>query len=139
MPAKDPLPRAVADVLTPPIGTEPSADESYLEMRIRTAMVAGRISRRNAIRIVSALADERGPVEHEVRRSVAALAVLTGTQAAYAQVAYRLARALDIDDSEGITGLSGASRELRAALVEIWKGVKVPKNSDQLGSLADAE
>lgn len=86
-----------------------------------------------------ALADASGPVEHEVRRSVAALGILTGTQAAYSQVAYRLARALDIDDSEGITGLSGASRELRAALVEIWKGVKVPKKSDQLGDLAGAE
>ncbi len=92
---------------------------------------AGRKPAELAGRILLALADVPGPIEQQVRRDVGALGRLDGARAIYAQVAYRLARALDADDDEGATGLSGAARELRAALDAVWRGVKVERESDR--------
>lgn len=75
-----------------------------------------------------------GPIERQVRADIAKLGDLDGARASYAEVAYRLARALDVDDTEGATGLAGAARELRAALDEIWRGVKHARSSDSVVS-----
>lgn len=76
----------------------------------------------------------RGSIERQVRADVAKLGELDGARTTYAEVAYRLARALDVDDTEGATGLAGAARELRAALDEVWKGVKHGRPSDSVVS-----
>lgn len=72
-----------------------------------------------------------GPIERQVRADIAQLGPLDGAKATYAEIAYRLARALDVDDGEGATGLSGAARELRAALDAVWKGVRVAVPADR--------
>ena len=71
-----------------------------------------------------------GPIERQVRANVAALPKLDGARATYAEMAYRLARALDVESEEGVTGLAGASRELREVMALIWKGVPVERASD---------
>lgn len=73
-----------------------------------------------------------GAVEASVRAAVADLAALSGVQEVYAQIAFRLARHLDLDADEGSTGIAGVSRELRAALDAIWQGVKHVRPSDAL-------
>lgn len=87
---------------------------------------------RVAERLLDALAAAPGPIEESVRREVAALGRLAGARAAYAQVAYRLARSLDVEDGEGTVAVAGASRELRSALQEIWRGVSNARSSDRL-------
>lgn len=89
-----------------------------------------KLSLAGARRVAAWLAGQRGAIERQVRADVAALGPLTGARASYAQVAYRLARALDLDDGEGATGLAGAARELRAALDQVWKGERVGRPSD---------
>lgn len=93
-------------------------------------MDVGRLTRSKATAILAALAGVPGPIERQVRDDVAELGALSGSRRSYAEMAYRLARALDVDDDE-ISSLSGASRELRGCLGEIWKGVKVERPSDQ--------
>jgi len=74
-----------------------------------------------------------GRIEAALRTAVAELGELSGPQRAYAEVAYRLARQLDAGDVEdGSTGLAGVARELRAAVAEVWRGVKVERRSDRL-------
>lgn len=101
-----------------------------VDPRLQLVMDAGGITRAKAERILVALAGVPGPIERQVRVDVGELETLTGARRSYAQMAYRLARALDVDTDE-ITSLSGASRELRAALDEIWKGVRVERPSDR--------
>ena len=81
-------------------------------------------------RMLEALAGVPGPVEAQVRTDVHALGKLDGARASYAQVAYRLARSLDVEDGEGTVAVAGAARELRAALIEVWKGVRDVRRSD---------
>lgn len=101
-----------------------------VDPRVQLVMDAGGITRARAERVLAALAGAPGPIERQVRTDVGELEKLTGARRSYAQMAYRLARALDVDTDE-ITSLSGASRELRAALDEIWKGVRVERPSDR--------
>lgn len=106
--------------------------DDEINPRVQAVMDAGRVTRSKALRILMALADVPGPVERQVRTDVAELdrEVLSGQRRTFAEMAYRLARALDADEGE-ITSLSGASRELRSCLTEIWKGVHVERPSDR--------
>lgn len=105
--------------------------QSDRDARVADIMAAGKVSRAAANRIAAWLEGRSGPIEHQVRADVAALGPLDGARASYAEVAYRLARALDLDSEEGATGLAGAARELRAALTEVWKGVQVERPGDR--------
>lgn len=105
--------------------------QSDREALVAEIVAAGRVSRAAAGRIAAWLDGRSGPIEHQVRADIAALGPLDGARASYAEVAYRLARALDADSEEGATGLSGAARELRAALTEVWKGVRVERQGDR--------
>lgn len=98
--------------------------------RVQVVMDAGGLTREAALAVLVALAGAPGPIERQVRVDVGELERLTGARRSYAQMAYRLARALDVDTDE-ITSLSGASRELRGCLDEIWKGVHVERPSDR--------
>lgn len=104
--------------------------DEVVDPRTQAVMDAGGVTRSVAEAILVALAGVPGPIERQVRADVGELDTLTGARRSYAQMAYRLARALDVDTDE-ITSLSGASRELRAALDEIWKGVRVERPSDR--------
>jgi len=85
------------------------------------------------IDIVNSAQSPPGRIEAALRAAVADLGELSGPQRAYAEVAYRLARQLDAGGVEdGSTGLAGVARELRAAVAEVWSGVKVERRSDQL-------
>lgn len=78
------------------------------------------------------MSESEGPIERQVRKDVQKLGALDGARGTYAEIAYRLARALDVEVDEGATGLAGAARELRAALDAIWAGVRVARASDGL-------
>lgn len=106
------------------VGDEP------IDLRVQLVMDVGRLTRAKATAVLAALAGAPGPIERQVRDDVRALGQLSGSRRSYAEMAYRMARALDADSDE-ITSLSGASRELRGCLVEIWKGVKVERPSDR--------
>lgn len=105
------------------------ADEQ-IDSRVQLVMDAGRLTRSKAAAVLAALGSTVGPIERQVREDVAELGRLTGSRRSYAEMAYRLARALDVEGDE-ISSLSGSSRELRGCLAEIWKGVKVERPSDR--------
>ena len=107
--------------------------DDWTVRRVALIMAVTKCSRIRALTLVEQLLDAAGPIEATIRSAVAQLearAPLSGAQATYAHLAYRLARQLDQDVDEGSTGLAGISREIRAAMDAIWKGVKVPRDSD---------
>ncbi|MCY0943546.1 hypothetical protein [Streptomyces antarcticus] len=76
-----------------------------------------------------------GSVERAVRDDVSSLGDLVEMEPSLAEMAYRLAREIDLGGGEDGKQLHQLNRELRQTLVQLWEGRAADDDDDDLGDL----
>ncbi|HEY5833599.1 hypothetical protein [Streptomyces sp.] len=79
-----------------------------------------------------------GPVEEAVRADVEALGDLVGIEPSLSQMAFRLAREIDMGGGEDGKQLAQLNRELRQTLAQLLEG-RAADDDDDLGDLGSPE